>query len=39
MDAIANRVMASVRSEEVDLGITGGDVSDPDLEIVHEFET
>jgi len=34
-DVIASRVNASVRSEEVDIGITGGELSDPDLEIVH----
>jgi DNA-binding transcriptional LysR family regulator len=34
-DAIASRVTASVRAEEVDIGITGGDMSDPDLDIVH----
>jgi DNA-binding transcriptional LysR family regulator len=34
-DVIASRVNASVRSEEVDIGITGGDLSDPDLEILH----
>jgi DNA-binding transcriptional LysR family regulator len=34
-DAIASRVTASVRSEEVDIGITGGDVADADLEILR----
>jgi DNA-binding transcriptional LysR family regulator len=34
-DVIASRVNASVRSEEVDIGITGGELSDPDLEILH----
>jgi DNA-binding transcriptional LysR family regulator len=34
-DAIASRVTESVRSEEVDIGITGGDVADADLEILH----
>jgi DNA-binding transcriptional LysR family regulator len=34
-DLIASRVNASVRSEEVDLGITGGELSDPELEILH----
>ena len=34
-DAIASRVTASVRSEEVDIGITGGDVAEADLEILH----
>jgi DNA-binding transcriptional LysR family regulator len=34
-DLIASRVNASVRSEEVDIGITGGELSDPELEILH----
>jgi DNA-binding transcriptional LysR family regulator len=34
-DAIASRVTENVRSEEVDIGITGGDVDDADLEILH----
>lgn len=34
-DAIANRITAMVRSEEVDIGITGGIVADAELEIVH----
>ena len=34
-DMIASRVNAGVRSEEVDIGITGGELSDPDLEILH----
>jgi DNA-binding transcriptional LysR family regulator len=34
-DAIASRVTASVRAEEVDIGITGGDVAEADLEILH----
>ena len=34
-DVIASRVNASVRSEEVDIGITGGELSDPDLEVLH----
>lgn len=33
-DAIASRVVALVRSEEVDLGLTGGEVVHPDLEIL-----
>lgn len=33
-DVIASRVVASVDSEEVDIGITGGDLSDDDVEIV-----
>ena len=31
-DVIASRVLALIRSEEVDLGLTGGDVSFPDIE-------
>lgn len=34
-DAIASRVNASVKSEDVDIGITGGELSDPDLEVLH----
>jgi DNA-binding transcriptional LysR family regulator len=34
-DVIASRVNASVRSEEVDIGITGGELSEPDLDILH----
>jgi DNA-binding transcriptional LysR family regulator len=34
-DAIANRINAMVRVEEVDLGITGGEVSDAQLEVLH----
>jgi DNA-binding transcriptional LysR family regulator len=34
-DAIARRVSATVRSEEVDIGITGGEASEPDLETLH----
>jgi len=34
-DVIASRVCASVRSEEVDIGITGGEASGPDLETLH----
>jgi len=34
-DVIASRVNASVRSEEVDIGITGGELADPDLDILH----
>jgi DNA-binding transcriptional LysR family regulator len=36
-DAIASRVTASVRSEEVDIGITGGDVGS-DVEILHHSQ-
>jgi len=31
-DVIASRVLALIRSEEVDIGLTGGDVSFPDIE-------
>jgi DNA-binding transcriptional LysR family regulator len=31
-DVIASRVLAAVRSEDVDLGLTGGDVAFPDIE-------
>lgn len=34
-DAVASRVMALVESEEVDLGITGGDVSGETLDVLH----
>jgi DNA-binding transcriptional LysR family regulator len=34
-DAIASRVTASVRSEEVDIGVTGGDAPGDDLEVMH----
>ncbi|MDB5631391.1 MAG: LysR family transcriptional regulator [Tardiphaga sp.] len=34
-DAIASRVTASVRSEEVDIGVTGGDAPGDDLEIMR----
>src|SRR5258708_31439383 len=34
-DMIASRVNTSVRTEEVDIGITGGELSDPELEILH----
>lgn len=33
-DVIASRVLASVRSEDVDLGFTGGETSFPDIETV-----
>jgi DNA-binding transcriptional LysR family regulator len=33
-DVIANRVLGLVRSEEVDLGFTGGDTAFPDIETV-----
>jgi DNA-binding transcriptional LysR family regulator len=36
-DVIASRVTASVRSEDVDIGVTGGDVLDDDIEILHRF--
>jgi DNA-binding transcriptional LysR family regulator len=34
-DVIAQRVLDLVRSEEVDLGIVGGEVRDPDLTVLH----
>ena len=34
-DVIASGVVAQVRSEEVDLGLTGGRIADPDLEMLH----
>jgi DNA-binding transcriptional LysR family regulator len=34
-DMIASGVNASVRSEEVDIGITGGEISDPEIEVIH----
>jgi DNA-binding transcriptional LysR family regulator len=37
-DAVASQVMRLVRSEEAELGITGGQVTDRDLEVLHEFE-
>lgn len=33
-DVIASRVIGLVRSEEVDLGLTGGDVAFPDIEVL-----
>ncbi len=37
-DAVAGRVVQLVRDEEVDLGITGGHLSDASLEVLHEVE-
>jgi DNA-binding transcriptional LysR family regulator len=37
-DVIASRVNESVRSGQVDIGITGGKVADPELEILHSSE-
>jgi DNA-binding transcriptional LysR family regulator len=37
-DMIASRVNDSVRSGEVDLGITGGELFDPELEILHSYQ-
>ena len=37
-DVIASRVNESVRSGQVDIGITGGKVVDPELEILHSSE-
>ncbi len=33
-DVIAERVLALVRQEEVDLGVTGGEVRDPDVTVL-----
>jgi DNA-binding transcriptional LysR family regulator len=33
-DVIASRVIGLIRSEEVDLGLTGGDVAFPDIDVV-----
>ncbi|NVO14561.1 MAG: LysR family transcriptional regulator [Rhodoplanes sp.] len=35
-DAIASHVVAMVRSEEVDLGLTGGGVADAELDVLHQ---
>jgi DNA-binding transcriptional LysR family regulator len=37
-DAIASAVIARVRSEEVDIGVTGGDAPGDDLEVVHRSQ-
>jgi len=37
-DAIASRVIQLVRSEEVDIGITGGEFADAELEVIHEVQ-
>ena len=37
-DAVASQVMRLVRSEEVDIGITGGDVVDSELEPLHQSQ-
>src|SRR3954454_9434754 len=34
-DVITKRVLSLVRTEEVDLGVMGGDFVEPDIEIVH----
>jgi len=34
-DAIASRINAMVRAEDVDLAITGGEVSDPQLDVLY----
>jgi DNA-binding transcriptional LysR family regulator len=34
-DAVASTVIALVRNEEVDIGLTGGDVLDASLEVLH----
>ena len=37
-DAVAGRVLQLVRTEEVDLGITGGSAVDPDVEVLRRGE-
>lgn len=37
-DAIASRVSEFVRSEQVDIGVTGGNVTDSTLDVVHRTE-
>lgn len=37
-DAVAGRVMQLVRDEEVDLGVTGGQLPDGSLDVLHEVE-
>ena len=37
-DAVAGRVVQLVQDEEVDLGITGGHLSNASLEVLHEVE-
>jgi DNA-binding transcriptional LysR family regulator len=37
-DMIASRVNDSVRSGEVDIGITGGEHLDPELEVLHSYQ-
>jgi DNA-binding transcriptional LysR family regulator len=37
-DMIASRVNDSVRSGEVDIGVTGGKLFDPELEILHSYQ-
>lgn len=34
-DVVASTVNALVRNQEVDIGLTGGDVADPEFEILH----
>jgi DNA-binding transcriptional LysR family regulator len=37
-DAIASRVNEMVRVEDVDIGVTGGDLSDTEIDVVHRGE-
>jgi len=37
-DAVAGRVMQMVKDEEVDVGITGGELPDASLEVLHEVK-
>jgi DNA-binding transcriptional LysR family regulator len=37
-DAIASRVIELVRNEDVDLGLTGGDTNEPDLDVLHRAQ-
>lgn len=37
-DAVAGRIAQLVRSEEVDLGLSGGEITDSELELLHQAE-
>jgi DNA-binding transcriptional LysR family regulator len=37
-DVIANRVVELVRSEEVDIGISGGEAAAPDIDVLHRVQ-
>jgi DNA-binding transcriptional LysR family regulator len=37
-DAIANRVLAYVRDEDVDIGVIGGEVPDAEIEVVYSMQ-